>query len=120
MYFTTVYLLIMHKFKLKELVYQLKSEKTNDETDDSCTSKKQLTISESFSQQQYVSQGITPYILTLDSMITEFVILGNHTFSIVKEEKFKYLMNKCFPKHKCLTRKTLIGRISTIAQEIKK
>ncbi|KAL4120915.1 hypothetical protein QTP88_013522 [Uroleucon formosanum] len=55
----------------------------------------------------------------LDSMITEFVVLGNHTFSIVEEEKFKYLMNMGFPKRKCLTRKTLMNRISNISQELK-
>jgi len=53
-------------------------------------------------------------------MITEFVVLGNHTFSNVEEEKFKDLMNMSFPKRKCLTRKTLMGRISTISQELKK
>ncbi|KAL4092113.1 hypothetical protein QTP88_026674 [Uroleucon formosanum] len=52
-------------------------------------------------------------------MITEFVVLGNHTFSIVEEEKFKYLMNMGFPKRKCLTRKTLMSRISNISQELK-
>ncbi|KAL4150100.1 hypothetical protein QTP88_003938 [Uroleucon formosanum] len=84
-----------------------------DETDDSCKTKKQLTLSESFSRPQYVSQE------KLDSMITEFVVLGNHTFSIVEEEKFKYLMNMGFPKRKCLTRKTLMSRISNISQELK-
>ncbi|KAL4083021.1 hypothetical protein QTP88_028351 [Uroleucon formosanum] len=109
---------IKHDLKLKELEEQLKSEKTfdkrkQDETDDNCKTKKQLILSESFSRPQYVSQE------KLDSMITEFVVLGNHTFSIVEEEKFKYLMNMCFPKKKCLTRKTLMGRISNISQELK-
>jgi len=56
----------------------------------------------------------------LDSMNTGFVVLGNHTFSIFEEEKFKYLTSMGVPKRKCLTRKTLMGRISTISQELKK
>jgi len=46
-------------------------------------------------------------------MITEFVIMGNHTFSIVEEVKFLDIIAKGFPKWKCIYRKTLMHKIST-------
>lgn len=52
-------------------------------------------------------------------MITEFVVMGNHAFSIVEEDKFKNLIKKGFPKLSCLQRKTLMSRISNTANTIR-
>lgn len=52
-------------------------------------------------------------------MITEFVIMGNHAFNIVEEEKFKIIIQKGFPNRQCLSRKTLMNKISTNAADLK-
>lgn len=53
-------------------------------------------------------------------MITEFVmIMGNHPFSIVEEEKFQDIIDKCFAKRKCMYRKTLMNKISSTAISMK-
>lgn len=55
----------------------------------------------------------------LISMITEFVITGNHEFSIVEGEKFKIIIQKGFSNRQCLFRKTLMSKISTTANDLK-
>jgi len=52
-------------------------------------------------------------------MITEFVIMCNHAFNIVEEEKFKIIIQKGFPNRQCLSRKTLMNKISTTAADLK-
>lgn len=54
----------------------------------------------------------------LNSMVTEFVIMSN-AFNIVEEEKFKIIIQKGFPNRQCLSRKTLMNKISTTAADLK-
>jgi len=53
-------------------------------------------------------------------MITEFIVCGNHPFSTVEQEKFKIIIDKGFPNRRSLTRKTLMSRVSTNAENIRK
>lgn len=52
-------------------------------------------------------------------MITEFIVCGNDPFSIVEQEKFKIIIDKGFPNRRSLTRKTLMSRVSTNAENIR-
>ncbi|CAI6343554.1 unnamed protein product [Macrosiphum euphorbiae] len=107
-----------HASRVKELEADLKIEKStnkrkNNEFDCDQSAKVQQTISDAFSRAQPVSQE------NLNSMITEFVIMGNHAFNIVEEEKFKIIIQKGFPNRQCLSRKTLMSKISTTADNLK-
>lgn len=53
-------------------------------------------------------------------MITEFIVCGNHPFSAVEQEKLKIIIDKGFPNRRLLTRKTLMSRVSTNAENIGK
>lgn len=53
-------------------------------------------------------------------MITEFIVCGNHPFSTVEKEKIKIIINKGFPNRRLLTRKTLMPRVSTNAENVRK
>lgn len=52
-------------------------------------------------------------------MITDFIVVGNHAFSTVEQDKFKEIINKGFPYRCCLARKTLTSRILSNATDLK-
>jgi len=56
------------------------------------------------------------FLECLDTMITEFVVMGNHSFRSAEIEKFVTLINKGFPK---LSRKIIMNRITSSASVIK-
>jgi len=52
-------------------------------------------------------------------MVTDFVIKGNRSFSIIEEVKFRDIITIGFLKRKYIYRKTLMSKISTTAITIK-
>jgi len=72
-----------------------------------------------YNYQYYFFKYILYFLEVLDTMITEFVIMGNHPFSIVEEVKFRDIIAKGFPKRKCIYRKTLMHKISTTAMDMR-
>jgi hypothetical protein len=54
-------------------------------------------------------------------MVTAIIIMGNHAnhaFNIVEEEKFKIIIQKGFSNWQCLSRKTIMNKMSTTAADL--